>query len=1105
MVRMPLRRLVTRVAIGALALAAPVALSPAPASAATPTDLFFSEYVEGSGNNKAVEIYNGTGAAVDLAAGGYNVQVFPNGATTANSTTQLTGTIAAGDVFVEANSGASSTVVLSAADLTTGSANWNGDDAVVLRKGTTVLDVIGRVGEQQVWGSGDVTTQNDTLRRMATVCAGDTDGSDPFDPAAEWDGLPQDTFDGLGSHTASCGGGPVEDAAPSITETTPADGGSVIPNQSPRLTFSEGVTIADGAISLSCSDSGDVAVAVTGGPTDYTVDPATSLANGESCTLTVAGDGVSDVDTNDPPDTMAADVTVHFSVASQCDADFTPVYDIQGSGATAAVTGPVSTEGVVVADYEGAQPALRGFYLQDLEGDGDPATSDGIFVFDNGANEVSRGDVVHVVGSAGEFQDQTQVNASTVETCGTGSVEPTEVTLPMASATDYEKYEGMLVTFPQTLSVTEHFQLGRFGQVVVSSGGRLQQPTSVVSPGADAIALQAQNDLNRLIIDDTLNSQNPDPIIWGRGGQPLSAENTLRGGDTTTGATGVMTYTWAGNSASGNAYRLRPVDQSGTGIEFDAVNPRPTSAPDVGGDVQVVGMNLLNYFNTFDGIPDTVDNCTGGVSGPAMDCRGADTQAEFERQAAKTVAAMTTLDADVFGINEIENDGYGPDSAIADLVGRLNAATAPGTFAYLDVDARTGQVDALGDDAIKVGAVYKPGAVTPVGDTAALNSTEFVTGGDGAPRNRPSLAQAWKVNATGGVFVTDVNHLKSKGSACDVPDSGDGQANCAVVRTNAVNTLLDWLGTDPTGTGDDDVLLVGDYNSYAKETPIATLEAGGFTNLVEQFQGEDAYSYVFDGQWGYLDHALGSASLTRQVTGVADYHINSDEPSVLDYNTDFKSASQVDSLYAPDQYRVSDHDPVIIGLSPDGPTAVEAAFADGSVQCGRDNASLTVTVSGPHDGASVTVDWGDGTTSTVEDVTGEQTVGHTYAKAGRYTATVTATDARGGTASTTAEIVVEYDLGVVPAPGRTLTLPRGVPIPVVALVRDCDKRPVWGLDAPVVTLTSGGDEVSRSTMTAIGPLWLDAVRTRGLARGTYELTVTLPATGQSETSTVRLR
>jgi hypothetical protein len=197
-----------------------------------------------------------------------------------------------------------------------------------------------------------------------------------------------------------------------------------------------------------------------------------------------------------------------------------------------------------------------------------------------------------------------------------------------------------------------------------------------------------------------------------------------------------------------------------------------------------------------------------------------------------------------------------------------------------------------------------------------LNTDEFVTGGDASPRNRPSLAQAWQSTETGGVFVTDVNHLKSKGSACETPDLGDGQGNCSIVRTNAVRALLEWLATDPTNVDDADVLLVGDYNSYAKETPIQTLEEGGFTNLVEQFVGDDAYSYVFDGQWGYLDQAMGSQTLTGQVTGVADFHINADEPSVLDYNTDFKSADQVQSLYAPDMYRVSDHDPVLVGLTP---------------------------------------------------------------------------------------------------------------------------------------------------------------------------------------------
>ncbi|HZB41821.1 MAG TPA: hypothetical protein VE487_12705, partial [Ilumatobacter sp.] len=225
---------------------------------------------------------------------------------------------------------------------------------------------------------------------------------------------------------------------------------------------------------------------------------------------------------------------------------------------------------------------------------------------------------------------------------------------------------------------------------------------------------------------------------------------------------------------------------------------------------------------------------------------------------------------------------------------------------------------------IKVGFLYKPAKVTPIGATAALNSVGFVNGGDSGPRNRPALAQAFRENATGARVVVSANHLKSKGSACDAPDTGDGQGNCAIVRTNAANLLADWLSSDPTGTGTRSALIVGDLNSYAKEDPIAALEAKGYTNLVAAKIGPEAYSYVFDGQWGYLDHALGNAAIVPDVTGVAEWHVNADEPSVLDYNDDFKSAGQLTSLYAPDQFRVSDHDPVVVGLNLNAPPSVDA-------------------------------------------------------------------------------------------------------------------------------------------------------------------------------------
>ena len=704
--------------------------------------------------------------------------------------------------------------------------------------------------------------------------------------------------------------GVVADDAPTVTSTVPAKGATVDVGSKLTVTFSEPVDVTGSWYDLSCSASGTKTATVSGGPgTTFTLDPDTDFVDGESCTLTVYAANVTDQDADDPPDTMAADYATGFT-AADCTQGFTPAYQIQGSGGTAAITGTVTTQGVVVGDYEGPSPALRGFFLQDATGDGNPATSDGIFVFEgSNADTVNLGDIVRVTGTAGENQGQTQVSVGPILKCGTGNVTPTDVTLPFASATSVEPYEGMLVRMPQTLYVTEHFQLGRFGQVVMSSGDRLQQPTNVAAPGGPANALQAANNLNRIIVDDASQAQNPDPILFARGGHPLTASNTLRGGDTATGIVGVMTYTWAGNAASPNAYRVRPVNALGGGVpDFQPVNPRPAAAPTRTGDVRVASMNLLNFFNTLTG-------CTNGVGGPTTDCRGANTQEEFDRQWPKTVAGIVGTQADVIGVNEIENDGYGPTSAIQFLVDKLNAGTAPGTYAFIDVDANTGQVNALGTDAIKVGMLYKPAVVTPVGQTAALNSVAFVNGGDSAPRSRPSLAQAFERNTTGARFVVDVNHLKSKGSACDAPDAGDGQGNCNVVRTNAAHVLTDWLATDPTGIGDGDVLLVGDLNSYAMEDPVTAIKNAGYTNLVDKFIGADAYSYVFDGQWGYLDHALGSPSMTAQVSSVAEWHINADEPSVLDYNTDFKTANLRSTLYAPDQFRISDHDPVLVDLN----------------------------------------------------------------------------------------------------------------------------------------------------------------------------------------------
>jgi predicted extracellular nuclease len=614
------------------------------------------------------------------------------------------------------------------------------------------------------------------------------------------------------------------------------------------------------------------------------------------------------------------------AAATPCETAPTPIGAVQGATDTSPVAGTTATvRGTVVGDYEGAQPALRGFYLQDA-GDGDPATSDGIFVFDSGANVVNPGDVVQVTGPVSEFQGQTQITAAAtgIEACGsTGTVTPVDITLPRTAAADLEPYEGMLVRLHQTATVSESFQLGRFGQVVVSNG-RLRQPTADIraTDRAAVAAAAAANARNRLIVDDANQAQNPDPIVFGRGGQPLSATNTLRIGDTVSDAVGVLTYTWAGNAASGNAYRLRPVNALGGTASFTPANARPSSPPDVGpAGIKVASANLLNFFTQFTG-------CTFGVGGAAADCRGANNAAEYQRQLAKEVDSLTFLDADVIGYMEMQNNGYGPDSAVQALVNALNAKEGAGTWAFVDPDAATGVTNAAGTDAIKPGLLYKPAQVTP------LTGKTFADDQAGDLFERRPVAQTFATPVGGAVTVV-ANHFKSKGSCpASGPDTdqGDGQACWNARRTLQAQELARWIGaTVVPGAGDPDVLIAGDLNSYAGEDPIAALEAAGYTNLVRKFGGDEAYSYVFDAQTGYLDHMLASSSLVAQVTGTGDAHHNADEPSVLDYNTEFKNAGQVASLYAPDRFRTSDHDPVLTGLALVAPPVLSGTLPGATV------------------------------------------------------------------------------------------------------------------------------------------------------------------------------
>jgi predicted extracellular nuclease len=553
----------------------------------------------------------------------------------------------------------------------------------------------------------------------------------------------------------------------------------------------------------------------------------------------------------------------------------------------------------VTAAFLGSD-GLNGFFFQDPVGDADPATSDGIFVFAPSVVSLAEGDAIRVRGTVDEFFGLTELTSvEWVLSCGVGSVAPTSVVLPVPDFGEWERHEGMLINLPQMLYASGNFNQGRYGEVDLSIDSPLDNPTNVVAPGAPANALQDVNDRSRIQLDDGSNVQNPLPLP-----PYIGDDNTLRTGDTIPSLTGALGFAFG-------VYEIHPTVE----VDFTRVNDRP-EVPDVGGSIVVGAFNVLNYFTTLDD--------SGDICGPEgnLGCRGADNAFEFERQRTKIIAAISEMDADVLGLMELEN---APDNTpIADLVAGLNAATAPGTYDFI----ATGPI---GSDAIRDGLIYQPASVTPVGPFAILDSSVDPLFND--EKNRPVLAQTFQENGTDDLVTVAVNHLKSKGSSCsDIgdPDLGDGQGNCNLTRTSAAVALAGWLTTDPTGSGDPDFMITGDLNAYAMEDPIAALEAAGYTDLMETFLGAGfdagAYSFNFFSQSGYLDHGLVNDTLKTRVKGAAFWHINADEPRALDYN-DFNQPD----LYQPDQYRSSDHDPVLVGICETTPPVVDVTVSPDSL------------------------------------------------------------------------------------------------------------------------------------------------------------------------------
>jgi len=766
----------------------PLALVLAGLSAPASANLIISEYVEGSGYNKAIELYNTSSSEISL--GDYTLQRYSNGSSTVSTELTLSGTLAANSTYVIVNADSRADAALIAkADLSDSVVNFNGDDALVLMQGTTVVDSFGQRGVDpgSSWSEGGVETANKTLRRKDGIVTGRVTPDASFNPSEEWAQFDQNEFTGLGSHAGNGGG----------TEPEP--------------------------------------------------DPIEPIV---------------------------------------CAADKTLISAIQGEGNESPLVDTlVELEGIVTADFQG-DDELKGFFVTSLAADEDtnPLTSEGVFVY-FADTDVNVGDHVRVQGTVDEYFDSTQISdVVQVAVCATGqSVSATKISLPLASQDDLEAFEGMLVTLDQELVVTNNFGLGRYGEVELATE-RLYQGTQVAMPGDAANAVEVENLTKKILVDDGSTVQNSDPTAYPTPG--LSAENTLRTGDSVNSVTGALAYSFS-------TYRIHPT----VAPQFIATNPRedaPELHPEA--DLRVASFNVLNYFNG-DG---------QGAGFPTS--RGADSLEEFVRQEAKLVSAISAMQADVVGLMEIENDGFGEFSAIASLVNALNDADSANEYAFVDFN-----VNQVGTDAITTALIYRANKVEEVGSAAITTAAPFDFS------NRTPIAQSFKSLESQEVFTVAVAHLKSKGGCRSASganeDQNDGQACWNEIRTEGASAFADWLDSKPTGVDDEDIILVGDMNAYAMEDPIRKFDEKGYKNVVAELDGNTlAYSYSFSGRAGSLDHAVATESLLSKVVAAKDWHINADEPIVLDYNVEFKSEGHQSTLYSESAYRASDHDPVIVDI-----------------------------------------------------------------------------------------------------------------------------------------------------------------------------------------------
>lgn len=871
-------------------------------------DLFFSEYIEGSSNNKALEIYNGTGAAIDLASSMYVVQTYFNGSSSPGLTINLTGTVASSDVFVLAQSSADPTI-LAQADQTNGAGWFNGDDAIVLRQGGatgTIVDAIGQIGfaPSTEWGTGLTSTADNTLRRESSVTSGDTNPNDLFDPSVDWLGFTTNTFDGLGSHTVDSGGTP-----------TPSLSLNIAPS-----TFSEAAG-TDAAITT-VTRTGDLTNPLTvnllsSDTTEATVAEIVNIAaNQESATFNIAAidDTVVDGSQTVTVTASASGFTNATSSVTVTDDDATNgtirIRDIQGEAHTSPLVGQTVSRvtGVVTVTRS------NGFYLQDPNPDTNDANSEGIFVFTSSAPTVTIGDSVLVSGTVSEFTpggassgnlSTTQITSRnipiTILSSGNplpeatiigngGRIQPTQIIDndsfsvfdPAQDGIDfYESLEGMLTQVNNAVAVGP---TNDFGEIpVLADNGANASPRTA----RGGIYIQP-DDFNpeRIIIDDAI----------------VSSEPQVNVGDLFNGSiTGVIDYSF-GNFKLLNTTALPTVTSSGITREITTL----TGTED---QLTIAGFNVEN-----------LDPGDGGVKFASL----------------ANIVVNNLKAPDILNLEEVQDNNGATNDSVVDanltyqtLIDAIASAGGP-TYEFRQINPVDDQDGGEPGGNIRVGFLFNPNRVDFVDRPSGSSTTnttvdagEFgaelsaspgriidtnLSDGDAFANSRKPLVGEFNFNGNQ-VFVIG-NHFNSKGG--DQPLFGNNQPpilTSEAQRLQQAQAVNDFADNILAVEANANVVVLGDLNDFEFSRPLEVLKGDVFTNLVDTLPQNDQYSFIFEGNSQALDHILVSNNLNTSTTEIDIVHINTEfavqdsdhDPLVARFTFSINGTAGADTLVGSDR------------------------------------------------------------------------------------------------------------------------------------------------------------------------------------------------------------